>query len=667
MLIRILKNLIFSTFIMAFSAVYACTHQQTEKISIALTNLEAELSSTVFNRVYLGYKSAELDTYEQNYQTCIEQNLLNIQNLYHLEKNIILFDKNDKLIDIYDKKIASIKANNYQIKNELLKIQTISALIDNQLKLNVLNDQKEKKQKNVMQIWHDYKSNPNSAKLFFIPFHDVFSSFTKLIESNQMLFYFVLLIAFVSLFLGIYLFNNILQRQFIYTNNTLFLYIKYLKIVLPVYLFIVAIKIFYHYKTQHWMEPPVDLLIINHGFNLMSLYLLLLTSIFFYTGDNFNKNAMISLLIHSIGLMFILNSIKIFFIFVEKTNFILLLNLLIYVPFFFGVVVNYLACRWAYVQKDLPLSPNVSIILRAFFLSFVFIYSILCIIFNELGYYNHLTLTQFILGFFICFFYYKFLHIQYKPHQYLSQEKRLAIRKWLRIFFGEDYKHKMEKNILIFSANGFLFVTFIYLLCNIFEVSNETFNMLHDTIFTAIKIGGLSISIYNLIIAMIVFSSIAMIEVAISSYFLFKKKKNQILYIYKTKINFINLMFRLIALIIALLFLDISFTHFMILFGSLSLGVGFGLKFIIEDFFAGLCIVIRRDFLVGDDIKILNIYKGDTLFEGKIKHIYSLNTKLIDIDHRELILPNSVLFKNGVIKSKSSSKPQSSINRPYYF
>jgi small-conductance mechanosensitive channel len=183
--------------------------------------------------------------------------------------------------------------------------------------------------------------------------------------------------------------------------------------------------------------------------------------------------------------------------------------------------------------------------------------------------------------------------------------------------------------------------------------------MLHDTIFTAIKIGGLSISIYNLIIAMIVFSSIAMIEVAFLSYFLFRKKKAHILYIDKTKINFINLLFRLIALMIALLILNINFTHLMILFGSLSLGAGFGLQFIIENFFSGLLIIIKKDFLVGDNIKIINITTGGSIFEGKIKHIYSLDSTLIDIDHKEVMLPNSALYKNGVMKCAPSSKPQS--------
>jgi small conductance mechanosensitive channel len=195
-----------------------------------------------------------------------------------------------------------------------------------------------------------------------------------------------------------------------------------------------------------------------------------------------------------------------------------------------------------------------------------------------------------------------------------------------------------------------LFLAFIFLSFQTFEVPLNYFYYLHNFIFSSIQIGKINFSIFNLLLAIFVFCFIVFTETIFSNYLISKYTKKNHLVVFKTQINFIHYLFKIIALIIALLAFGISASNLVILLGGLGLGVGLALQFILENFFCGLLIIIKRNFLVGDTIRIINISSGGIILEGKIVKILSLETKLIDNHHAEVILPNAALCKNGVIK-----------------
>jgi small-conductance mechanosensitive channel len=72
-----------------------------------------------------------------------------------------------------------------------------------------------------------------------------------------------------------------------------------------------------------------------------------------------------------------------------------------------------------------------------------------------------------------------------------------------------------------------------------------------------------------------------------------------------------------------------------------SLAIGFAFKDILQNMFAGLLILIRRPFLVGDQI----VASG---YEGTVEHIQTRATLIRTYDGRRVVIPNSDVFTSAV-------------------
>ncbi len=80
-------------------------------------------------------------------------------------------------------------------------------------------------------------------------------------------------------------------------------------------------------------------------------------------------------------------------------------------------------------------------------------------------------------------------------------------------------------------------------------------------------------------------------------------------------------------------------------FASLGIGgiaIGFAFKDILQNLFAGLLILIRRPYRVGDQIIVDD-------FEGTVEHIESRATLIRTYDGRRIIIPNSDIYTKAVI------------------
>lgn len=72
-----------------------------------------------------------------------------------------------------------------------------------------------------------------------------------------------------------------------------------------------------------------------------------------------------------------------------------------------------------------------------------------------------------------------------------------------------------------------------------------------------------------------------------------------------------------------------------------SVAIGFAFKDIFENFFAGMLILFRQPFRIGDHIEVDDI-------NGKIEKITIRDTVVRQTDGQPVIIPNSLLFKNPV-------------------
>ena len=80
-------------------------------------------------------------------------------------------------------------------------------------------------------------------------------------------------------------------------------------------------------------------------------------------------------------------------------------------------------------------------------------------------------------------------------------------------------------------------------------------------------------------------------------------------------------------------------------FASLGVGglaIGFAFKDIFQNLFAGLLILIRRPYMIGDQIVVDD-------YEGTVQHIESRATVIQTYDGRRIIIPNSDIYTKAVI------------------
>lgn len=100
----------------------------------------------------------------------------------------------------------------------------------------------------------------------------------------------------------------------------------------------------------------------------------------------------------------------------------------------------------------------------------------------------------------------------------------------------------------------------------------------------------------------------------------------------------------LITLALAFSYLGLSLEKLTIVAGALSVGIGFGLQSIVNNFVSGLLLLWERPIRVGDQVLI-----GDS--EGIVKRISVRSTEIQTFDRSAVIVPNSNLI-SGIVKNR---------------
>jgi small-conductance mechanosensitive channel len=76
--------------------------------------------------------------------------------------------------------------------------------------------------------------------------------------------------------------------------------------------------------------------------------------------------------------------------------------------------------------------------------------------------------------------------------------------------------------------------------------------------------------------------------------------------------------------------------------GITSVAIGFAFKDILQNFFAGILILWRRPFVVGDQIRVKD-------FDGTVEAITTRSTRLLTYDGERAVIPNSDVYTNAIL------------------
>lgn len=104
----------------------------------------------------------------------------------------------------------------------------------------------------------------------------------------------------------------------------------------------------------------------------------------------------------------------------------------------------------------------------------------------------------------------------------------------------------------------------------------------------------------------------------------------------------IHYLVMILGVILAFQFVGINLGGLAIIFGFLSVGIGFGLQNITSNFISGLILLFERPIQVGDRVSV-----GGT--EGDVEEINIRSTTIRSVDNISIIVPNSDFISTNVV------------------
>lgn len=165
------------------------------------------------------------------------------------------------------------------------------------------------------------------------------------------------------------------------------------------------------------------------------------------------------------------------------------------------------------------------------------------------------------------------------------------------------------------------------------------FDWLHRSLF---RIGDVPVTLYDLILALIIFGFAYVVSFLVRHFVARVAKRHGILsqssvFILNRIAHYIIL---LLGLMLALSAIGLDLNRIFLLLGALSVGIGFGLQTIVNNFVSSLILIFTRAIKVGD---VIQLSTGEW---GGVSAINVQNTIIRTVDGIEVIVPNSTLVSN---------------------
>ncbi len=184
---------------------------------------------------------------------------------------------------------------------------------------------------------------------------------------------------------------------------------------------------------------------------------------------------------------------------------------------------------------------------------------------------------------------------------------------------------------------------FAYSVLLVWGISSEVMSALSHYVLEGFQIGSLTIVPVRMVIAVLIFVFL----LAVSDWLCGRlegkwlKKSRMERGTREALVTMSGYVGVALAVLIALGVAGVQFTNLAIIAGALSVGIGFGLQNIVNNFVSGLILLFERPVKTGDWIVV-----GNT--EGHVKRISIRSTLIQTFDRADVIVPNSELISGQV-------------------
>ncbi|WP_455366070.1 mechanosensitive ion channel domain-containing protein, partial [Kaarinaea lacus] len=194
-----------------------------------------------------------------------------------------------------------------------------------------------------------------------------------------------------------------------------------------------------------------------------------------------------------------------------------------------------------------------------------------------------------------------------------------------------------------FFIHASLWVVFFFVAIRALDFSEDVIVTIQNWFIQGFEIGNLTINPVRILFAIVLFSLVYIasgwLKSNIEKKWLAKADIDR--GAHETIVTIIGYLGVTIALLIGLSVAGVTFTNLAIIAGALSVGIGFGLQNIVNNFVSGLILLFERPIKKGDWIVV-----GST--EGYVKKISIRSTQIQTFDRSDVIVPNSDLISNQV-------------------
>ena len=193
------------------------------------------------------------------------------------------------------------------------------------------------------------------------------------------------------------------------------------------------------------------------------------------------------------------------------------------------------------------------------------------------------------------------------------------------------------------TIDAVLLLSSLYLALNLLGVPSALLNLWTRELVTGFEIGGLTVAPLDLLLAVVIFL------LALAATGVFKRLLSDRL-LPQTRLDVgvrhsivaaSGYLGVVLALLLGIAALGLDLSNIAIIAGALSVGIGFGLREVVNNFVSGLLLLIERPVKVGDWI----VTAGH---EGMVKRISVRATEIETFDRASVILPNSELITQPV-------------------